>query len=263
MHDPFIPGAICNRTLEQLTESTQPVIRERPPQRCSAVIAVQHQGLAAATSATTAEPRTCRSPVTRRRQCQQQRHSESPEPACPRAFQPPCSSSTSLSSPPSSTPSSSASSSSSSSMHPSLLAAATAGHHPMLLDKEQVSRQCPAAAAMSSYRSATALPVCTAPHHGQHRACTGATRSSWSSVPLPACSMQHIPAHGLVPLGNPAALQLPRHQLHVHEADHGRDLRRCLEDPQLQLVAIQENLHGTWSTVYYITLAVLGGSHVV
>ena len=31
MHDPFIPGAICNQTLEQLTESTQPVIRECPP----------------------------------------------------------------------------------------------------------------------------------------------------------------------------------------------------------------------------------------
>ena len=93
-------------------------------------------------------------------------------------------------------------------MHPALLAAATAGHHPMLLDMEQVSRQYPTAAAMSSYRGATALPVCTGPHHGQLPACTGATHSSWSSVPLPACSMQHIPAHGLFPPGNPAALQL-------------------------------------------------------
>ena len=105
MHDPFIPEAICNWSLEQLTESTQPVIRERPPQHRSAVIAAQHQSLAAATSAATAEPRTRRSPVTRRRQRQQQRHSESPEPALPRAFQPPCSSSTLVSSPPSSTPS--------------------------------------------------------------------------------------------------------------------------------------------------------------
>ena len=94
-------------------------------------------------------------------------------------------------------------------MHPALLAAATAGHHPMLLDVEQVSHQYPAAAAISSYRGATALPVCTGSHHGQHPACTGATHSSWSSVPLPACSMQHIPAHGLFPPGNPAALQLP------------------------------------------------------
>ena len=209
MHDPFIPGAICNQTLEQLTESTQPVIQECPPQRRSAVIAVQHQSLAAVKSAATAEPRARRSPVTRRRQHQQQQHSESPEPALPQAFQPPCSSSTSLSSPPSSTPFSLTSSSSSSSMHPALLAAATAGHYPMLLDVEQVSRQYPAAAAMSSYRGATALPVCTGPHHGQHPACTGATHSSWSSVPLPTCSMQHIPARGLFPPGNPAALQLP------------------------------------------------------
>ena len=209
MHDPFIPGAICNQTLEPLTESTQPVIRECPPQRCSAVIAEQHQSLAAATSAATAEHQARRSAVTRWRQHQQQRHSESPEPALPQAFQHPCSSSTSLFSPPSSTPSSLTSSSSSSSMHPALLAAATAGHHPMLLDVEQVSRQYPAAAAMSSYRGATALPLCTGPHHGQHPACTGATHSSWSSVPLPACSMQHIPARGLFPPGNPAALQLP------------------------------------------------------
>ena len=53
MHDPFIPGAICNQTLEQLTESAQPVIRECPPQRRSAVIAAQHQSPAAATSAAT------------------------------------------------------------------------------------------------------------------------------------------------------------------------------------------------------------------
>ena len=202
----YIPGAICNWTLEQLTEST-----ERPPQRRSAVIAAQHQSIriSAATSAAMAEPRTHRSPVTRRRQRQQQRHSESPEPALPRAFQPPCSCSTLLSSPPSSTPSSSASSSSSSSMHPALLAAATPRHHPMLLDMEQESRQYPAAVAMSSYRSATSLPVFTVSHHGQHPACTGATYALWSSVPLPACSIQHIPARGLVPPGNPAALQLP------------------------------------------------------
>ena len=209
MYDPFIPGAICNQTLEQLTESAQPVIRECPPQRRSAVIAAQHQSLAAAISAATAEPRAHRSPVTRRHERQQQRHSKSPEPALPQAFQPPFSSSTSLSSPPSSTQSSLTSSSSSSSMHPALLAAATAGHHPMLLDVEQVSRQYPTAVAMSSYRGATALPVCTGPHHGQHPACTGATHYSWSSVPLPACSMQHIPARGLFPPGNPAALQLP------------------------------------------------------
>ena len=49
-------------------------------------------------------------------------------------------------------------------MHPALLAAATAGHHAMLPDMEQVSRQYPAAVAMSSYRGATALPVCTGPH---------------------------------------------------------------------------------------------------
>ena len=118
-------------------------------------------------------------------------------------------------------------------MHPALLAATTARHHPMLLDVEQVSRQYPAAAAMSSYRGATALPVCTGPHHGQHPACTGATHTSWSYVPLPACSMQHIPARGLFPPGNPAALQFPLPPTHVHEADHGRDLRRCLEHPQL------------------------------
>ena len=150
MHDPFTPGAICNQTLEQLTESTQPVIRECPPQRRSAVIIAQHQSLAAATSVTTAEPWARRSPVTRRRQRQQQQHSESPEPTLPQAFQPPCSSSTSLSSLPSSTPSSLTSLSSSSSMHPTLLASATAGHHPMLLDMEQVFCQYPAAAAMSS-----------------------------------------------------------------------------------------------------------------
>ena len=102
MHDPFIPGAICNQTLEQLIESAQPVIRECPPQRRSVVIAAQHQSLAAATSAATAEPRARRSPVTRRHQRQQQRHSESPESALPQASQSPCSSSTSLSSPPSS-----------------------------------------------------------------------------------------------------------------------------------------------------------------
>ena len=103
-------------------------------------------------------------------------------------------------------------------MHPALLAAATAGHHPMLLYMEQVSRQYTAAVAMSSYRGT--LPVCTALHHGQHPACTGTTHSSWSSIPLPACYMQHIPGRGLVPPGNPAALQL-----HVHEADQGRNLR--------------------------------------
>ena len=209
MHDPFIPGAICNQTLEQLTESAQPVIRECPPQHRNTVIAAQHQSLAAATSAATAEPRARRSPVTRRHHRQQQRHSESPESALPQAFQPPCSSSTLLSSPPSSTQSSLTSSSSSSSMHPALLAAATAGHHPMLLDVEQASHQYPAAAAMSSHRGATALPVCTGPHHDQHPACTGATHTSWSYVPLPAFSMQHIPARGLFPPGNPAALQLP------------------------------------------------------
>ena len=63
-------------------------------------------------------------------------------------------------------------------MHPALSAATTARYHPMLLDVEQVSRQYPASAAMSSYRGATALPVCTGPHHGQHPACTGATHTS-------------------------------------------------------------------------------------
>ena len=63
MHDPFIPGAICKQTLEHLTESTQPVIQECSPHRRSAVIAAQHQSLAAATSAV-AEPQAHRSPVT-------------------------------------------------------------------------------------------------------------------------------------------------------------------------------------------------------
>ena len=169
--------------------------------------------------------------MTRRHQRQQQQHSESPEPALPQAFQPPCSSSTSLSSPPSSTQCSLTSSSSSSSMHPALLAAATAGHHPMLLDVEQVSRQYPAAVAMSSYRDATALPVCTGPHHGQHPACTGATHYSWSSVlcqPVPCSIYQHVVSFPLVTRQH---YNFPRHQLHVHEADHGRDLRRCLEHP--------------------------------
>ena len=135
-------------------------------------------------------------------------------------------------------------------MHPGLLAAAAAaaaaaGHHPMLLNMEQVSRQYPAAATMSSYGGATALPVCTTPHHlhnGQHPACTGATHSTWLSVPLPACSMQHIPASGLIPLVAWWRYNLPFHRCNVHEADHVRDLRRCLEHPQLRLIAIQENL---------------------
>ena len=68
------------------SQSTQPVIRKCSTQHRSAVIAAQHQSLAVATSAATAEPRAHRSPVTRRCQRQQQRHSESPEPALPQAF---------------------------------------------------------------------------------------------------------------------------------------------------------------------------------
>ena len=79
--------------------------------------------------------------------------------------------------------------------------------------------------------------------------------------PVPCSIYKHMV---FFPLVTRQHYNFPCHQLHVHEADHGRDLRHCLEHPQLRLVANSgKPAPRTWNTVYYVTLAVLGGSHVV